>query len=266
MMSLQSRRAPVRTLLLGLILSAGGWCSKAAAQVPESILNEDPATLTAPLIPDRIEGINRFIFKFNDGLYKVTLRPLSRGYAAVVPVPVRRGIGNFFHNLGYPTRLVANILEGHPRGAWIETHRFLVNTIAGFGGFGAAADRDPKLRVAESDLGQAFATWGLGHGTYLVLPLLGPTSLRDGIGQGISGIYLSPTQYLPEWEERTGATVLDVTNQSPDTMQAYDGLRSASIDPYSALRNAFAARRAQQVRDQKAARIESRHAGKEARR
>ena len=240
--------------------------SSVQAQVPESILNEDPATLTAPMIPDRIEGINRFMFKFNDGLYRVTLRPISRGYSAVVPTPVRRGIGNFFHNLAYPTRLVGNILEGHPRGAWVETHRFLVNTVAGFGGFFAAADRDPKLRIAETDLGQAFATWGVGHGTYLVLPLLGPTSLRDGIGQGISGIYLSPVQYLPEWEYRTGASVLDVVNQSPDTMQAYDNLIGASIDPYSALRNAFASRRAQQVREQKEARIKFKPTERQAKR
>jgi len=239
-------------LLLGII-GAASLGTRLAAQVPDSILNEDPETVSAPLIPDRIEKINRAVFKFNDGLYRVAVKPIARGYTKVVPAPVRRGIGNFFHNLGYPTRLVSNILEGHPRGAWIETHRFLVNTVGGFGGFGAPADQDPKLRVPENDLGQAFATWGIGHGTYLVLPLLGPTSLRDGIGQGLSGIYLSPTQYLPEWEERTGATVVDGTNKLPEAMDAYDNLKGASIDPYSALRNAFAARRAQQVREQKAA-------------
>lgn len=239
-----------RALFLVLVLSAGP-AARLAAQVPDSILNEDPETLAGPLIPDRIEKINRAVFKFNDGLYRVAVKPIAHGYVKVVPPLIRRGIGNFFHNLAYPTRLVSNILEGHPRNAWLETHRFLVNTVGGFGGFGAPADRDPKLQIPDNDLGQAFGSWGVGHGTYLVIPLLGPTSLRDGIGQGLSGIYLSPTQYLPEWEERTGATVIDGTNKLPEAMDAYDNLKGASIDPYSALRNAFAARRAQQVREQK---------------
>lgn len=241
-----------RPLLAGLVFTAA-VTGYVRAQVPESILEEDPVTLTAPLIPDRIEGINRFIFKFNDGFYRFALRPISRGYSAVVPGSVRRGITNVFVNLGYPTRFVGNVLEGDPRGAWIETRRFVTNTVGGMGGIFAVANRDPKLNIPESDLGQAFASWGIGHGTYLVLPLLGPTSLRDGIGQGISGVYLSPIQYLNEWEQRTGASVLDVVNRSPDTMRAYDNLKEASIDPYSALRNAFAARRAQQVREQKQA-------------
>lgn len=254
-MKVQSRTLALRRALFVALVLGASAVGRVAAQVPESILTEDPEALAGPLIPDRIEKINRAIFKFNDGIYRVAVKPLAHGYVKVVPSIVRRGIGNFFHNLAYPTRLVSNLLEGHPRGAWLETHRFLVNTAGGFGGFGAPADRDPKLQVPDNDLGQAFATWGVGHGTYLVIPLLGPTSLRDGIGQGLSGIYLSPTQYLPEWEERTAATVVDGVNKLPEAMDAYDNLKGASIDPYSALRNAFAARRAQQVREQRAQKV-----------
>src|SRR5687768_13930330 len=90
-----------------------------AASSP-SIFDEDPATLTPPRIPDKIEGLNRAIFNFNDAFYKVTLRPLAKGYAAVVPAPVRRGVGRFFHNLAFPTRFVGNVLEGKVNDAGIE--------------------------------------------------------------------------------------------------------------------------------------------------
>ena len=242
-------------LLLGLI--AAGWLApRLLAQVPQSILNEDPVALTAAPIPDQVEGFNRVIFKFNDGFYRVAWRPLARGYEAVVPRIARRGIGNFFRNLAYPTRLVGNVLSGQGSNALKETGRFLVNTTAGLAGFVDAAGDIPELRAPESDIGLAFATWGAGHGTYLVLPIMGPTSLRDGVGEAISGVFLAATKYLPEWEYRAAADGLDVVNRSPDAMKNYDTLKSAAIDPYVALRDAFSARRAQQMKNQKMGRTE----------
>lgn len=211
-----------------------------------SIFDEDPASITAPKIPDPIEGLNRALFKFNDALYKVTLRPLSKGYAAITPAPVRRSVGRFFHNLAFPTRFVGNALEGKFRDSGIELERFLVNTVTSLG-FATTADQFPHLREKPSDLGQAFGTWGIGHGTYLILPLLGPTSLRDGVGMGISGYFLDPVHYLPEWEYRAGATGLTITNESPEGMQAYDQLKAAAVDPYVALRDAYSARRSRRT-------------------
>src|SRR6185503_11206799 len=114
-------------------------------------------------IPDKIEGLNRAIFKFNDAFYKVTLRPLSKGYSAVVPAPVRRGIGRFFHNLAFPTRFVGNVLEGKLPDAGTELERFVVNTVTSVG-FLATADSISGLKEKPSDLGHAFGSWGLGHG------------------------------------------------------------------------------------------------------
>ncbi len=211
-----------------------------------SIFDEDPATLTAPRIPDKIEGVNRALFKFNDGLYAVTLRPIGKGYQAVVPAPVRRGIGRFFHNLAFPTRFVGNVLEGRVKDAGTETGRFLVNTLWGLG-FLPAADSIPSLQEKPSDLGLAFGTWGIGHGTYMILPLLGPASLRDGVGLGLSGYFLDPVHYLPEWEYRAAATGLRIVNQSPEQMQAYDQLKAAAVDPYIALRDAYSSRRSRRI-------------------
>jgi len=250
-MNLHKYRRPLTTALFALV-SQAWFAAPGLAQVPDSILNEDPSAVTAAPIPDRIEGINRVVFKFNNGFYRVAWRPLSQGYAAVVPRVARKGIGNFFHNLAYPTRLVGNLFEGHGGGALKETGRFLINTTVGVGGFLAVADKMPSLKVPESDLGQAFAVWGVGHGTYVVLPIIGPSSLRDGIGDGLSGVFLAPAQYLNNWEYRTGAVALEAVNQSPDAMHTYDTLHGAAVDPYVALRDAFSARRAQQVREQMA--------------
>ena len=255
-MKTSNRRKFIAPFALGLMV-AGFSIPSIMAQVPESILNEDPVKGSAPPIADHVEGLNRAIFKFNDGFYQVAFRPLSRGYATIVPQPVRKGIGNFFRNLEYPTRLVGNLLSGHPRAALKETGRFLVNTTFGIAGFVDEAANIPELAVPESDLGLAFASWGMDHGTYVVLPILGPSSLRDGIGEGISGWVLAPVQYLPEWEYKAIARGVDVVNRSPEAMQNYDTLKSAAVEPYAALRDAFASRRAQRFRDQQAGRTES---------
>jgi phospholipid-binding lipoprotein MlaA len=231
----------IRRLTLGgalvVAMTATAW-----SQTPASIFDEEPPSLTSPRIPDRIEGFNRTMFRFNDGLYRYTLRPLSKGYAKVVPRKLRSGINSFFHNLAFPTRFVGNVLEGELDGAAVETGRFVVNTVTTLG-FARTADRFPALKERPSDLGLAFGRWGIGHGTYLILPLLGPTSVRDGVGQGLSGYFLDPVHYLQEWEYRTAGNVLRVVNQSPELMDNYDMLKSAAIDPYVALRDAYSARR-----------------------
>jgi phospholipid-binding lipoprotein MlaA len=217
-----------------------------AATKSASIFDEEPATIAAHPIPDKIEGFNRDIFKFNDGFYQVILRPLSKGYSTVLPRPIRHGIERFFHNLGFPTRFVGNVLEGRPKDAAIETGRFFVNTVTSLG-FLATADQYPDLRERPSDLGLAFGSWGIGHGTYLVLPLVGPSSVRDGIGLGLSGWFLDPVHYIRHWEYRYGASALMIVNQSPDQLRAYDQLKAAAVDPYVALRDAYASERANHV-------------------
>jgi phospholipid-binding lipoprotein MlaA len=238
------RRGSFLTALFfaGALLVQAQAPAPVAATASPSIFDEDPATLTPPRIPDKIEGVNRALFKFNDVLYGVVLRPVSKGYAAVVPAPVRRGVGRFFHNLAFPTRFVGNVLEGKGHDADVELQRFIVNTVTSLG-FLATADRFPDLQEKPSDLGLAFGTWGIGHGTYLILPLLGPASVRDGVGLGISGYFLDPAHYLPEWEERAAATGLAIVNESPEQMQAYDQLKAAAVDPYVALRDAYSVRR-----------------------
>ena len=208
-----------------------------------SIYDEDPASTVAPRIPDKIEGFNRAIFKFNDGFYHYALRPIAKGYAKIIPLPVRQGFGTFFHNLAFPTRFAGNVLEGRFSDAGAETGRFVVNTVTSLG-FATPADSIHGLRERPSDLGEAFGSWGIGHGTYIVLPILGPSSIRDGIGLGLSGYFLDPVHYIPKWKIRTGVAAFQVVNESPELMDDYDQLKAGSIDAYVALRDAYSSRRA----------------------
>jgi phospholipid-binding lipoprotein MlaA len=245
--SAASAAAPAAAAAVAAPAAAAGEAPADSLTESNSIYDEEPVVPNVEQIPDRVEGLNRAIFKFNDGVYRFVLRPISKGYARVVPAPVRRGISSFFHNLGFPTRFAGNVLEGKIHDAGVETGRFVVNSVTSLG-FVATADRIPALQEKPSDLGQAFGTWGIGHGTYLILPVLGPSSLRDGVGYGLSAAYLDPIDYLDEWETRTGARVVNIVNESPELMDRYDQLKQAALDPYVALRDAYSARRSKRDR------------------
>ncbi len=256
MISSHLRRLSTVFILAGATVLASGVShaqSTAAAPAPAanptatpSIFDEEPATVAAHPIPDKIQGFNRAMFKFNDGLYRVVLRPVSKGYSYVMPESFRHGLGHFFHNLEFPTRFVGNVLEGRFGDAGIETGRFVINSVTTLG-FGLTADGIKGMQERPSDLGQAFASWGIGHGTYIVIPLLGPSSVRDGVGLGLSGYFLDPIHYIDQWYYRYGAEALLVVNESPDLLKGYDQLLAASVDPYVALRDAYASQRAHRV-------------------
>ncbi len=247
-------------LALGVVLLAVAFANVSRAQTTapaasspastgsadSSIYDEDPRSTVAPRIPDKIESLNRAIFKFNDGAYHYVLRPIAHGYAAVVPVPLRHSFGRFFHNLAFPTRFVGNVLEGRFSDAGVETGRFVVNTVTSLG-FAATADHIHGMQERPSDLGLAFASWGIGHGTYIVIPILGPSSLRDGVGLGLSGYFLDPIYYVPKWKVRTGVEVFQIVNESPDLMNQYDTLKAGAIDPYVSLRDAYSSLRARRI-------------------
>lgn len=128
--------------------------------------------------PDPWEPVNRAIFSFNDRVDSVTLKPLARGYNAVLPDMVKDGVTNVFNNLGEPKNLVNNTLQGKFHDAAIDISRFLFNTTLGVGGVFDVATRF-GLQRNDEDLGQTIGSWGVGSGPYVVLPLLGPSTLRD---------------------------------------------------------------------------------------
>jgi phospholipid-binding lipoprotein MlaA len=196
-------------------------------------------------ISDPLEFINRYTFKFNDFVYLNLVEPLADGYQAVTPDPVEASATNFFRNLKYPVRLAGNLLQGRLEGAWVETGRFAINSTVGVLGFFTPADKMSGFEpIPKEDIGQAFGSWGLGEGPYLILPLLGPSNLRD------LGGYLGDRAVNPldepfsliddwDWEWPVALAVTEFTVASPRLIERYKRLKGTAIDPYGSLKNGY---------------------------
>lgn len=208
-------------------------------------------------IADPLEPINRGMFWCNDKLYTFIFRPISKTYEFVFPKPVRKGIDNAFENVKYPVRVVNCALQGKFKRAGQETGKFLVNTVGGVGGIFQPAEKIPALaHVPAEDTAQTFATWGIGHGPYIVLPLLGPSSLRDTVGLACD--YAGNPVNWPmlywhgggDWEhDWTMALPSSNTLRSmPDQFSKYDAATKDAIDPYLSARSAYVQNRAEEAK------------------
>lgn len=197
---------------------------------------------------DPIEPVNRVTFRVNDFIYTRVVDPVADGYETVTTPSLRKGTSNFFDNLGYPVRLAGNLLQGKVKGALKETGRFAINTTAGVGGILNPADDVEALdSVPAEDTGQAFGAWGIGEGPYLVLPLFGPSNLRD-LGGLVADRAVHPLDEpfsVIDWEVRLGLSGGEFIARSPDLMERYEQMKKGALDPYSAMMNGYTqARRA----------------------
>lgn len=216
----------------------------------DDLSDESGATSATAEIADPFERINRAIFGFNDFAYNGIFEPFTEGYVRVVPQPARKGIGNFFTNLEFPTRFVGNVLQFRFGRASQETGKFLVNSTAGFAGFMNVAPEFDGLNPPIEDVGQACGAWGIDHGFYIVMPFIGPSSLRDFVGR-FGGRTVDP---IPEpWTQvdddgaRFALQATDVINDLPDIIDVYNSITEPAIDPYAAVRDGYAQIRAARV-------------------
>lgn len=200
-------------------------------------------------VADPLEGWNRFWFHFNDALYTGVLQPLGRGYNYVVPEKGRIGVRNFFENLRAPIYIVNSLLQGKFKGAGVHMSRFIGNTAFGFLGFaGTFNEKKGIVETDKEDFGQTLAVWGLGDGFYLVLPILGPTTLRDGVGRGVDNFF-TPTSYIspwPFWETQPwqwwteyGVEAYHKFNDISFKLDYYDDFKATALSPYTAMRDAY---------------------------
>jgi len=191
-----------------------------------------------PLVRDPLAPFNRAMFQFNDKIYFWVLKPAAKGYRTVVPTIVRTGVKNFFYNLATPLRFLSCILQGKVKAAGGELVRVMANSTVGLLGILDVTQSYPELNPDEEDLGQVFGVWGIGNGFYLVLPFLGPSTLRDGIGW-VAGRYAYPTFYLNSWGAVIGIWAIDVVNTTSFRIGDYETLKNAAIEPYEAFRDAY---------------------------
>ena len=191
-------------------------------------------------IYDPLEGINRAIFGFNNVADKIILEPAAKGYKKL-PNPVQSGIGNFIKNLKLPLVAVNQLLQGQGKNAAESTGRFLVNSTIGVFGLIDVAD-DFGLEQKEEDFGQTLAKWGVGDGFYVVLPLFGPSNVRDTSGMIMTMMTDPVNAYATNQGEawaiplRTAANAIDQRSKIIDEVNA---LRDNSVDYYAAVRSSY---------------------------
>ena len=196
-------------------------------------------------IPDPLEKWNRWMFKFNDKFYFWVFKPAAKGYNTVVPEGGRSAIKNFFYNVTMPIRFVNNILQGKPQNAGKELGAFIINSTLGLGGlFEVARKDDPELDTPSEDFGQTLAVYGIGHGAYIVWPIIGPSSVRDTVGLVGDSLLHPASRLVPSTGGSVGAHSYEYFNDGSLKVGNYEDLLEASLDPYIAMKDAYFQHRA----------------------
>jgi phospholipid-binding lipoprotein MlaA len=196
---------------------------------------------------DPLEPWNRAVYKFNDKVDQVVARPVATAYRRVVPSEIRDRVRNFFANLADPFIGVNSFLQGKLQDGVTDWARFAFNSTFGLFGIHDVAT-DMGLEKHNEDFGQTFGRWGAGTGPYLVLPLLGSSTLRDGIGTGVD-IYTDPLRLVEPDRVRYSLWALRLTQTRTDLLEASRILEQAALDKYTFQRDAYLQRRRSLVYD-----------------
>ncbi len=196
---------------------------------------------------DRFENVNRKIFSFNKGVDKVLLKPVAKAYKAVTPKFVDKSIGNFFSNLGDVGNVINNTLQGKFTDAASDAERFVFNSTLGFAGLVDVASA-AGLKKHDEDFGQTLAKWGVKSGPYVMLPFLGPSTIRDAAAKVSVDRYTDPAHYS---DENIALFIVETVKKRSDFFAQEEVLKGLSTDQYSALRDIWLQNREFLIRDGK---------------
>ena len=230
----------LQILLSLIIISLSPNLLGAAADEVKTDSDDFETTIVEDEIYDPLEGINRAVFGFNNVADKIILEPAAKGYKKL-PTPIQSGIGNFIKNLKLPLVAVNQLLQGQGKNAVESTGRFFINSTIGIFGLIDVADK-VGLEQKEEDFGQTLATYGVGDGFYVVLPLFGPSNLRDTAGMVMTMMTDPVNAYATNQGEawaipvRTAANAVDQRSKIIDEVNA---LRDNSVDYYAAVRSSY---------------------------
>ena len=225
-------------LIISLVMTLGGCATtpQASSENEQGAFNAHPE--------DPWEGFNRRVFAFNDVVDRYTLKPISQAYVAITPGPVRTGVGNFFSNLGEVLTAFNSLLQGKPGNAGLATSRFLINSTVGIGGLLDYATL-MEINADKEDFGQTLAVWGWDDSRYLVLPFLGPRTLRDTTGLA-ADITAYPFSYIGERELVEALAVLDLIHIRAGLLDREEMIQG---DRYRFVRDAYLQRRNFVIKD-----------------
>lgn len=196
---------------------------------------------------DPWEGYNRAMYKFNDSVDKAVLKPVAKGYDFIVPEPISWGISNFFSNLNDITVAVNSLLQGKFKQAGHDTGRFLLNSTVGVFGIFDVASHAGRQKNNE-DFGQTLGAWGFDSGPYVVLPFMGPRTIRDTFGL-VGDIYTDPVTYVSGDDARIAISALRLIDLRASLLGSSSVLETATDDEYAYIRDAYLQRRQFLVHD-----------------
>ena len=207
-------------------------------------------------VKDCFETINRGIFAFNEGLDKVIFKPLAKGYRKL-PQPVRSGTSNVISNLGNVVTIPNNILQGQMNDAGMNSLRLIINSTLGIAGIFDVASYYGIEKREKEDYGQTLGTWGVGEGCYFVLPVLGPTTVRDSVGSLANVIggdawynvtVANDTQYFNEADYYLSRVLTGVDFRAKN-LESFDSLEKTSIDLYASIRSLYLQDRERKIKN-----------------
>lgn len=229
-------------LVLGLSLLQG--CAAKTARQDQAIPAGGPAAEKEDTVPedepypDSLERVNRGIFAFNDGFITYVFSPIDTVYTGFFPQDVRNGFGNFYRNLGYPVRMLNALLQFKLDKMAKETASFALNTVFGVGGLFNVTRDMPGLQSSPEDFSQTLAFYGLGSGTYVVLPILGSTTVRDAVGT-VADSFLHPLSLVTPDSARYALIGHDKANAASANLPAYKSLKEESFDHYTSVKDVY---------------------------
>ena len=196
---------------------------------------------------DPLEGLNRTVYKFNDVVDKAALKPIAQGYQAIAPTPVQTGVNNFFKNIRDVVTLVNELFQFKFKQAANTTGRVALNTTVGVLGIFDVHSKSGGVRTKE-DFGQTLGFYGLDSGAYLVLPILGPSSARDGIGFVTDAFFFDPIGYINDDTTKWTTIAVAIVDKRADLMEEID-IRDKAFDPYAYMRDSYLQNRENLVKD-----------------
>ncbi|MBF0102067.1 MAG: VacJ family lipoprotein [Desulfobacterales bacterium] len=232
-------------IIFSIILYQPVCSADEAADALEIIeeFDDQPHAVYDPLIK-----YNRLMTRFNDKLYVWILKPASKGYAAIAPEPFRLAIDRFFLNIKFPVRFVNSLFQQKWKVSGIECARFTINTTLGILGFADPASEVFKINASEEDFGQTLGRYGMGSGCHIVLPLFGPSNVRDVLGR-VTDYFLTPTNYLNDTELALGVSSFERLNFISLHRKEYELIKKEAIDAYLLIRDGYEKNRNLKIRE-----------------
>jgi phospholipid-binding lipoprotein MlaA len=213
-----------------------------------------------PDVFDPLSGYNRAMTVFNDKFYFWLAKPVSKGYSYIVPEPARLSVSRFFKNILFPVRFLNNILQFKFKGAGIELSRFCINSTVGILGLADPAKEWLDLEAYPEDFGQTLGHYGVGGGFHIVLPILGPSNLRD-LASMVPDYYADPVQLVQladadieelvdvDKDDELALRSYDIINRTSLHIGEYETLRSDALDLYTFLRDTYETNRKKKIEE-----------------